>query len=508
MEEYIISCGQSLLTAILSKAVDKITEYVKNKISKNKYKQVLNNIKQLEQEFMTHFKEKYQSKGDDYKNIHVFKHFDKTLVKSMILEIFEQEKIGDNIQKEIFSELKEFKVNNNENIIDILLIGKKSKNYQKFMDIFGKVFDIKKEGNKSIISIEFKEHFPTIKNIRLIEYDNKIDNIDNINCIWYFIDEENQEKNINISNYKTNNLSGMIPIINIHYKNEIKPEKIKKYDDNEISVKNLNENYINYFNNHIIDINQIDNNVEKEYYLCLIEKSIFNILMKDNEFKMEKKSKEILEKILQRIKNFVFGNKITNLVNLNDQIILYTFKKYLFNKSNVPENVKQQYTKLLKNYQIYLENRKKSSYSSFITKINNEIVLELRKKINERNMKNVNTRKKEIELIDDIDNEIDKYLILYINELKFDDEKDKNKDDKIVDELKIKFEDYYLNKASVFIHELVLNYIKETSIDYYNILMIKYYISLYKNDYYIEEEKKEEKKEENNGSVIMSKVII
>ena len=67
---------------------------------------------------------------------------------------------------------------------------------------------------------------------------------------------------------------------------------------------------------------------------------------------------------------------------------------------------------------------------------------------------------------------------------------------------------YYLNKASVFINELVLNYIKETSIDYYNVLMIKYYISLYKNDYYIEEEKKEEKKEENNGSVIMSKVII
>jgi hypothetical protein len=312
------------------------------------------------------------------------------------------------------------------------------------------------------------------------------------------IEYNDEMKSNNNNNIKTNNKSGSIPIIYIHYKKNIEPERIKKFDDYKISINELNKDYIKSFNNHIIDFNQIGNNVEKEYYLCLIEKSIFNILMKDNEFKVENKSKEILDEILRRTTKFLFGNKITYLANLNKQIILYTFKNLLFDKNNVPDLVKEKSYELLQNYQKYLENRKKSSFSIFMSKNNNEIILELRKKINDRNLKKLDKDKEEIELLD----EIDKFLILYINEMKFDnDEEDKKtkktkksaQEEKIIDELKIKFEDYYLNRASVFINELVLNYIKETKIDYYNVFIIKYYIGLYKNDCYIENEKKEEK---------------
>ena len=510
MEEFILSYAQNILKAILDIGLEKLTDFIKEKISNNKYKEILNNVKQLEKEFMNRFQEKFKSNNNDYKNIQVFKYYDKNLVKSMILEIFESENIGNTIQNELLLEIKNFPVDNNQNIINILLIGKESKDIKKIIDVFGKTFGLKNNEQKGIIPIKFNEHFTQLKNIRLIEYNNDKNDFDNINCIWFFIDEEMQgiecideTKNNNNNKIKTNNTSGSIPIIYIHYKKNIEPERIKKFDDYNISINELNKNYIKSFNNHIIDFNQIGNIIEKEYYLCLIEKSIFNILMKDNEFKVENKSKEILDKILTRT-NFLFGNKITYLADLNNQIILKTFKNFLFDKNNVPDIVKEKSNKLLQNYQKYLEKRKKSSFSIFMSKNNDEIILELRKKINDRNLKKLDKDKEEIELMD----EIDKYLILYINEMKFDnDEEDKKtkntkksaREEKIIDELKIKFEDYYLNRASVFINELVLNYIKETKIDYYNIFIIKYYISLYKNDCYIENEKKEEKEEKEEG---------
>ena len=504
MEEFILSYAQNILKAILDIGFEKITDLFKEKISNNNYKEILNDVKQLEKRFMNSFQEKFKLNNNDYKNIQACKDYDKNLVKSMILEIFEYENIGNTIKNELLLELKNFPVDNNQNIINILLIGKKSEDIKKIIDVFGKSFGLKNNEQKGIIPIEFNEHFTQIKNIRLIEYNNDKNEFDNINCIWFFIDEEiqeieyNDEMKNNNNNIKTNNKSGSIPIIYIHYKKNIEPERIKKFDDYKISINELNKDYIKSFNNHIIDFNQIGNNVEKEYYLCLIEKSIFNILMKDNEFKVENKSKEILDEILRRTTKFLFGNKITYLANLNKQIILYTFKNLLFDKNNVPDLVKEKSYELLQNYQKYLENRKKSSFSIFMSKNNNEIILELRKKINDRNLKKLDKDKEEIELSD----EIDKYLILYINEMKFDnDEEDKKtkktkksaQEEKIIDELKIKFEDYYLNRASVFINELVLNYIKETKIDYYNVFIIKYYIGLYKNDCYIENEKKEEK---------------
>ena len=541
MEEFFINIGQYYLTTLLGMGVEKITDFAKEKMSNIKHKEVVNQIKELEKEFIKFFTDKYNSK-DDYKNESVFKYYNKNLVKSMILEIFEQENINENIQNKIRTELKEFQIPNSQNMINILLLGKKSKDIKKFIETICNVFNINKtsERNKYIIPIEFKDYLTNIKNINLFEYEeNNKDDYDNINCIWYFIDEEKAdvESNNEIkdkNNFKTNNLSGSIPIIYIHNKNIINPEKIKLLTDYNISINNLDKNYLDIFNNHIIDIIKIDEELKnlndkktslskiKEYFICLIEKSIFNILMKDNENKIDKKAKEILDNILPRIK-FSYGNKIRQLTNLNNQIIQSIFKQFLFHKK-VPDSVKQQYRKLLHNYQDYLENKKKSSFSSFMRKNNNEIRLKKRNDINNRTIeiKNKNNNKNDIDKVDLL-NKIDSQMIKYIDEIKYEsDDEDKKKKDKEKEKdkkpkyikvtaaeeedrnnnLKIIFEDYFLNRASNFINELIINYIKEVNIDNYNVFIIQYYIKLYQNDYYIVNEIKEEEKEDFTNTVI------
>ncbi len=100
MEEFFINIGQYYLTTLLGMGVEKITDFAKEKISNIKHKEVVNQIKELEKEFIKFFKDKYNSK-DDYKNESVFKYYNKNLVKSMILEIFEQENINENIKNKI-----------------------------------------------------------------------------------------------------------------------------------------------------------------------------------------------------------------------------------------------------------------------------------------------------------------------------------------------------------------------------------------------------------------------
>ncbi len=541
MEEFFINIGQYYLTTLLGMGVEKITDFAKEKISNIKHKEVVNQIKELEKEFIKFFKDKYNSK-DDYKNESVFKYYNKNLVKSMILEIFEQENINENIKNKIKMELKEFQISNSQNMINILLLGKKCKDIKKFIETICNVFNINKanEKNKYNIPIEFKDRLTNIKNINLLEYDeNNKDDYDNINCIWYFVDEEKSdvESNNEIKdkhNFKTNNLSGSIPIINIHNKNKINPEKIKLLTDYNISINNLDKNYIDILNNHIIDIIKIEEELKnshdnktsllkiKEYFISLMEKSILNILIKDNENKMDKKEKEILNNVLPRIK-FSYGNKIKQLSNLNNQIIQSIFKQFLFQKK-VPDSVKQKYRKLIHNYQDYLENKKKSSFSSFMRKNNNEIILKKRNDINKRciEIKNKNNNKNDIDKVDLL-NKIDSQMIKYIDEIKYDsDDEDKKKKDKEKEKdkkpkfikvttaeeedrnnnLKIIFEDYFLNRASNFINELIINYIKEANIDNYNVFIIQYYISLYKNDYYIVNEIEKEEKDDYTNTII------
>ena len=541
MEEFFINIGQYYLTTLLGMGVEKITDFAKEKISNIKHKEVVNQIKELEKEFIKFFKDKYNSK-DDYKNESVFKYYNKNLVKSMILEIFEQENINENIKNKIKMELKEFQISNSQNMINILLLGKKCKDIKKFIETICNVFNINKanEKNKYNIPIEFKDRLTNIKNINLLEYDeNNKNDYDNINCIWYFVDEEKSdvESNNEIKdkhNFKTNNLSGSIPIINIHDKNKINPEKIKLLTDYNISINNLDKNYIDILNNHIIDIIKIEEELKnshdnktsllkiKEYFISLMEKSILNILIKDNENKMDKKEKEILNNVLPRIK-FSYGNKIKQLSNLNNQIIQSIFKQFLFQKK-VPDSVKQKYRKLIHNYQDYLENKKKSSFSSFMRKNNNEIILKKRNDINKRciEIKNKNNNKNDIDKVDLL-NKIDSQMIKYIDEIKYDsDDEDKKKKDKEKEKdkkpryikvttaeeedrnnyLKIIFEDYFLNRASNFINELIINYIKEANIDNYNVFIIQYYISLYKNDYYIVKELEKEEKDDYTNTII------
>jgi len=490
--------GENYLLNGLKEVYEKLTSFLKDKIDNIKYEDAISikkKAKEFAEKLIINFKEVISK--NDYKKDEIYINFKKNEVKSMINEIFKEEKIDENIKNQIKRDLEDFSIKNNSNMINILLMGKESKEKNKFIEIITKVFhNEKNKENENIINVELKE-LKKIKKINLLEYNN-INNLNiNINCIWYFI--EAQIKDIDIKNIKTDNLSNNIPIIYIHFKDKIIKEKIELSSNLNIYDDNIdNNNYI--IENHIIDIKEIieqykkNNENIKEYFINLIEKSILNILIKDNEFKLEDKSKGILDIILPRI-NFAFGNTINNLSNLNSQIIYIIFKEFLFEKE-IPKSVKKKYIKLLHNYQKYLENRQNIYFSILLLK-NNSVLKSLYRNMNNKiNYKLINNdfKNKEEEEKGKLIQEINNKTILFINEVKIiNDDKKENKTKNITikyscgDDINIImkniFDDYFLKNSSIFINEIIVNMIKEISIIFLKKEIIKYYINLYKNEY-------------------------
>lgn len=485
--EYLIDIGENYLKSFLNYLFDKLKDTLTDIIKKLNYEDVIdikNMAKELGKAIIINFSEILEK--NEYKNDEIYKEFDINRVKSLINEIFKQEAIDDNIKLKIKKDLKDFRIENNySNMINILLIGKESKEKNKFMEIISKIFNI---SNENIINIEFKEYFNKIKFINIINYNNNDNLNNNINCIWYFIEEEIQ--NNDIKNIKTDNLSNNIPIIYIHFKDIINKEKKQISSNLNISNENINNNYYYIFeNHHIIDINKINEQFNKninckleikEYFLNLIEKSILNILIKDNEFKIETKYKNILDIIDKRTKNFAFGNKINNLSNFNYQIVYKIFKEFLFEK-DLPKSVKKNIKKILHYYQKYLESLQNSYFSLLFSRIKSNLKDKYRNMKNDINLISLNKiyKDNEEDLKFIILRKIYDQTILYIDTIEVMNDDDKNEKSNIIkvkssysDDINIIIknilEDYFLNKSSIFINELIINIIKEKIINIYN----------------------------------------
>ena len=178
----------------------------------------------------------------------------------------------------------------------------------------------------------------------------------NINCIWYIIDEKKDEIELN-DIYKN------LPIIYIGFKGKIE-EKTKNVENFEI----ISENNLNVINNFLIEIYNINN----EYLMRLIEKTVLNMIFTNYRINIENKAKDILSNCVMRKINFSFGNKISNFFILNKQIMPIIFKQFL-NLKKLPDYIQTNYKKFLRDYQTYLEDKENSYFSEFISKNSNEL---------------------------------------------------------------------------------------------------------------------------------------
>ena len=118
----------------------------------------------------------------------------------MIEKIFQEENINEEITDKCKYDLVNFNIENN-NTVNILLNGEETEMVDIFLEMISKVFDIEKIENidkmdEYNINIEFKDHLTKIKKIKIIKYNKKlkIDINENINFIWYIIDEKIQKE--------------------------------------------------------------------------------------------------------------------------------------------------------------------------------------------------------------------------------------------------------------------------------------------------------------------------
>ena len=457
MESFALMAGRKLSEYLLKYLFGQLKDFLTKRITSIKYEEILND-EVVEKDILLHIQEIIESK-DDYKNEPIFRKFKDEDIKSIINEMFIQEKIDEKIKERIKIEMKDFQIND-DNILNVLLIDKECKEIKSFKEYLNKFFNEDKNG---LINIDIKDNFININKIQFSYKPN-----DKYDCLWNF--DKGEKEDIDKNN---------IPIIYIYFKNSLSSEKI-------YLINNFNKKYVKTFNNHIIDI---DN---KQNFLNLFEKSMINILIKSNRNKTEKKSDEISGMIMSRIK-FESGNEINKITSLNNSLIQAIFKKFVF-QDKLSNFAKGKCLEILSIYQKYIESRRKSYYSSFITKCSNELIIKLRNKINERNLKLRNQNNNKGEIME----EFDKKIILFINEMSNgNNNNDLNNSqnigiktaysDNLSKELERMFEDYFLHKASIFINLLVIKCIKEIIIDYYETFIIQNFYDIHKDDYFLED---------------------
>ena len=291
MASILLSLGEKYLNDFIDFCTEKITDFIIDKIESLKYKSQLdpkNFGMEFARELISGF-EKIVNK-ENLKDDNIFKELNTNDIKEGIMKIYKEKQINLNFKEEIenFQIAKISKMN-------ILLIWDEENDIDKFMEIISKIFGIEK-GKKMKINIEFNERFKKSIKINLIKFNNKKNSDKIINCIWYFNKEPNHPKT-NLNEFNTNNISNEIPIISVYFKNKISNYNTEIFYFLNIPKEDLN--YSNLFSNHIFYDNEL-NEKTKEYFWNLIEKSIINILNKNNKFSIEKIAKEIKEKSQQR----------------------------------------------------------------------------------------------------------------------------------------------------------------------------------------------------------------
>ena len=461
LKDYLISIPDSFIRNFIQYYADKLKDGVVDLVGKFDVKEITKKVQELKAKLMEILHKKIHTiDNDNYKDDSAFKDFNLEKAKIMIEEILEKEKVYIEINDQFNSDFKYFKLENNSNMLNVLLIGKEKEDIEKFKNIIFKTFT----NNENCINIKFNEY--SIDKLKIIEYKGNLSN--NINCIWYIIDEKKNEITLN-DIYKN------LPIICIGFKEQI-VEKTKNLENTETN----SENILKVINNFLIEKYNINKKIEEnkqyfnEFFMRLIEKTVLNIIFTNYRNNIENKAKDILSNYVMPRINFSFGNKISNFYILNKQIMPIIFKQFL-NLKNLPNYIQTNYKKFLHDYHTYLEDKEKSYYSEFISKNSNEL------------------KKKSKNKDDKLDNKLLDNMFTFMSENeKNKDNKKKNKnkmikvnsicEDDLDTKVKIAFEDYFLNRSSIFINELIINTIKEMKINYYNKKISNYYIEKYKKE--------------------------
>jgi len=200
--------------------------------------------------------------------------------------------------------------------------------------------------------------------------------------------------------------------------------------------------------------------------------SFKNKLKKDYEKNVENKCTNIKNDTNNKVKEFLPGNKISNINSLNSPIIKNHILKKLLEYQTLTENSKTLVNKLIKNYQQFIDAECMNNLSRFLSKCIADSIMEY---------KNANIEKKEEDNEDDanIKEKLNIYTMNYVEKKKGDEKKNNIKkgggqEDTTFEKIRKSYLDNIIKISSKFLDNKIADEVSKLLTETYNGMINNY----------------------------------
>ena len=511
-------------------AISTVSSYYKDK-KKTKYKKLIEKLeadkKELEKKFINFVEQKIIT--DNSFKEEVLSKYNEELLLSTIKSLFQELNITNSIKTELEHNLETSEFSEKLNHFNILILGRagigKTTLINSILEFEGTPNELLTgEGTSKTMGPPMGYVSDSVKGLRLWDSQGidkekynipkvveDVKNLINqasinndpdkfIHCIWYCVSGNRFEKSESES---ISELMGIydddtLPIIIVYteaYSDNTTEEvcaEVKKVLGN-LMANNKKIKEINIMpvvaKNKEIKLGGISTTIEKFGIKPLMDLSIKKImaavnsacffsfknkLKKDYEKKIENKCTTIKNDTNAKVKEFLPGNKITNINSLNSPIIKNHVLKKLLEYQSLTENSKTLVTKLIKNYQQFIDSECINNLSRFLSKCISDSIMEY---------KNANIEKKDEDNEDEdnanIKEKLNIYTMNYMQKKKGDEKKNNIKkgggqEDTTFEKIRKNYLDNIVKISSQFLDNKIADEISKLLIETFNDLINNY----------------------------------
>ena len=514
--EIVKELGGSLLNDILVTASKTMISYFKDKKDDSKcqiiIKQLEENKKEFEKQLLSYTENKISTSS--YISDNILSKYNQDLLLSTTKSIFEKQKMESTIKNKIEENINNYKFIENLHHFNILILGRagigKSTLVNSILELDGTPGAAKTGVGKAITQGEPIGYVSnTKKGLRLwdsqgidkekyhiskaVESVKKLINEASINndpdkfihCIWYCVTGERFEESERESLIELMKIydDDTLPIIIVYTEayNEEDADAVSDEIRNVLKEKINKDKEVNIYQvvakNKEIKMGQKNFVIEKSGIKELMDISLKKIILavnsacfysfknklkKDNEDEINKISSDLKSMIENRTNNFETGNKISNISQLNNQIVNNIIKK-LFSTKEIVKEVKSEIISFLKKYQEFILNECYNSLPDFLGKCSAELIMNYKKEKDEDDNGDELNIKNQISL--NMMNQI-------LDKQKKNEKNKKNERNGYEDDLMVRlqtiFQDYVIKKASFYIDNKIKEEISKLIIESYN----------------------------------------
>ena len=513
--------SNSLVNELISSASKTIGSYFKDKKNDTKYIQIIKKIeedkKAFEKELLTFAESKLAQNSFIYDEL--LNKYNLELLFSSTKIIFEKLNVDKMIKIQIEEKIKNYKFSENFNHFNILILGRagigKSTLINSILELEG--LEAAKTGIGKAITYGEPKGYISNKKKGLRLWDSQgidkekyhiskaVESVKNlineasinnepdkfIHCIWYCVtgdrfEESERESLIELMKIYDDDTLPIIIVYTEAYNEEdvesvseeikkVLKEKINKIKEiNICQVVAKNKEIKIGGNNFVIEkmgIKQLMDISLKKIILAVNSACFYsfkNKLKNDYKNEMNKKNIDLNNLINERINGFQPRNKISNLGQLNKQIINKIINELIKPKEIIKE-VKDSVSLLLKKYKDFILEECNKHFPTFIGNCSSELFINYKKENKEKNNEEDNEEEQNIK------KQINLNMNLLINEQN---RKNNNKnkkaerkgvEDEIIIKVKTLYQDYVIKNSSRYIDNKLNEELSKLMIDSFNI---------------------------------------